>query len=68
MVKTPYYDGATFKKNHGQRGPYTTPFCEARLNGALGSLTGAGGNQPIAGGWNWIGFKAPTNLSYSMIL
>ena len=27
-----------------------------------------GGNQPTAGGWNWMIFKVPSNLSHPMIL
>ena len=33
----------------------------ARLDGAPGS------NQPLAGGQNWLGFTAPSNLSHSVI-
>ena len=27
-----------------------------------------GGTQPMAGGWNWMIFKASSNLSHSVIL
>jgi len=26
------------------------------------------GSQPMAGGWNWIIFEVPSNLSYAMVL
>ena len=40
---------------------------QARLDRALGSLIWWGAALSIAGGWNWVIFKVPSNLSHSMI-
>jgi len=39
---------------------------KARLDGALGSLS-CWGQPALGGGWNWMGFKVPLNLSHAMI-
>ena len=41
---------------------------KARLDGALGSLGWWEVSLPMAGGWNWVGFKASSNLSHSMMI
>ena len=41
---------------------------KARLDGTLGSLSWWVATLLTAGGWNWVGFKAPSNLSHSMIV
>ena len=41
---------------------------KARLDGALGSLSWWGAALPMAGGWNWVGFKVLSNPSCSVIL
>ena len=40
---------------------------KARLDGALGSLLWWEVSLPMAGGWNWVGFKDPSNLNHSVI-
>jgi len=40
---------------------------EARSNGALGSLVYWFAALPVAGGWDWMGFKVPSSPNHSMI-
>jgi len=44
------------------------PVFKARLDGTLGSLIWWVVTLPMAGGWNWMVFKIPSNLSRSVIL
>ena len=47
------------------------PFLEvfkARMDGALGSLSWWVAALPMAGGWNRMTLKVPTNISQSVIL
>ncbi len=39
---------------------------KARLDGAPGSLSWWGA-LPMAQGWDWVGFKVPSNPNHSMI-
>jgi len=41
---------------------------KARLIGGLGSMIWWVAALPMAKGWNWVGFKFPSNLSCSVIL
>ena len=41
---------------------------EARLDGALGNLVWWEVSLPMARGWNWMGFKIPSNPNHSAIL
>jgi len=40
---------------------------KAKLDGALGSLNCWVATLPVAGGWNKVIFKVPSNLSHSVI-
>ena len=40
----------------------------ARLDGALGNLVWWEVSLPMAGGWNWVIFKVPSNTNHSEIL
>ena len=39
---------------------------KARLDGALGNLVWGEVSLPMAGGWNWVGFKVPSNPNHSV--
>jgi len=41
---------------------------KARLDGSLGNLVELVAALPMAGGWNWMILKVPSNLSHSMTL
>ena len=41
---------------------------KARMDGALGSLTWWMAALPASAGWNWMGFKVPSDVSRSTIL
>ena len=41
---------------------------KARLDGALGNLGWWEVSLPMAGEWNWMGFKVPSNTKHSVIL
>jgi len=41
---------------------------KARLNGAWSTLGWGQGSLPIAGGWNWVIYRVPSNPNHSMIL
>lgn len=41
---------------------------KARLDGALGSLVWWDVSLPMAGGWDWVVFKVPSNPKHSLIL
>ena len=41
---------------------------KARLDGTLGILSWWVATLPMAGGWNWVGFRFLSNLSHSMVL
>lgn len=41
---------------------------KARLGGALSSLIRWTATLPLAGGWDWVIFKVPSNPNYSVIL
>ena len=41
---------------------------KVRLDGTLGSLIWWAVTLPTAGGWSWVGFIVPSNLSHSVIL
>ena len=41
---------------------------KARLDGALGNLGWWEVSLPMAGGWNWVGFKVLPNPNHSVIL
>jgi len=53
----------------GQRavGSPSLEVLQARLDGAVGSLSWWG-SQPMAGAWDWVGFKVPSDPSHSVIL
>ena len=58
-------------ENRLPREAVDSPFLEvfkARLDGDLGRLFWWGATWAMAGGWNWVGSKVPSNLSYSTIL
>ena len=40
---------------------------KARLDGALGNLVWWEVSLPMAGGWNWMVFKVPSNPNHSII-
>ena len=39
-----------------------------RVNEALGNLVWWEVSLPMAGGWNWMSFKVPSNPNHSVIL
>ena len=39
-----------------------------RLVGVLGNITWWAASLPMAGGWNWVGCRAPSNQNHSTIL
>jgi len=41
---------------------------QARLDGAVSNLVQREVSLPIAGGWNWVILKVPSNPNHSMIL
>ena len=41
---------------------------KVRLDGALSTLGWWKGSLPMAGGWNWMAYKVPSNPKHSMIL
>jgi len=41
---------------------------QGQVGGGPGSLSWWVAALPMAGGWNWMGFKVPSNTSHFMIL
>jgi len=54
--------------SRGAVGAPSLEVLKAKLDGAPGSLSCWVAALPTAQGWNWVGFKVPSNPNHSVIL